>query len=67
MGRNEEGRKEDMPSSQARYRGMLKCLQETLRVTWSSSLSCLEPVPATTSISPVAYGKFCFVQQNGVG
>ena len=32
MGRNEKGRKEDMPFSQASYRVMLKCLQEALRV-----------------------------------
>ena len=56
VGRNEEGREEDTPSSQASARVMLKGLQGTLRVTAKLQPLLPGPLPATGSIPPVTYG-----------
>lgn len=55
-GRNEEGREEDTPSSQASDRVMLKCLQGTLRVTAQLQPLLPGPLPATSSVTAVTYG-----------
>ena len=56
VGRNEEGREEDTPSSQASTRVMLKGLQGTLRVTEKLQPLLPGPLPATSRIAPVTYG-----------